>query len=64
MDKAKGLLRPALLATRFLQWSSAVIVMGITSYWIKKFTIGQHIKFEEVIVSLSNLVYRLEHFLI
>lgn len=40
----------ALLANRILQWSSAVIVMGITSYFIQKGLRGEHSKFIEVIV--------------
>ena len=47
------MLGPGLMVVRFLQWSSAVIVMGITSYFIKKFPTGQHVIYEEVIVSLS-----------
>jgi len=47
------LLGPGLMAARFLQWASAVIVMGITSYLIHKFPKGQHIIYEEVIAVLS-----------
>jgi len=42
--------RPLQLATRTLQWSSAVIVMGLTSYFIKHGPHGQHILYQEVIV--------------
>jgi hypothetical protein len=39
-----------LLINRILQWSSAVIVMGLTSYFIHKGLRGQHNKYIEVIV--------------
>lgn len=42
--------RPLQLVTRTLQWSSAVIVMGLTSYFIKQGPKGQHIIYQEVIV--------------
>jgi hypothetical protein len=42
--------RPLQLVTRTLQWSSAVIVMGLTSYFIKLGPTGQHIIYQEVIV--------------
>lgn len=42
--------RPAQLITRVLQWSSAVIVMGITSYFIHVGPRGQHLIYQEVIV--------------
>jgi hypothetical protein len=42
--------RPLQLVTRTLQWSSAVIVMGLTSYFIKQGPKGQHLIYQEVIV--------------
>lgn len=45
--------RPLTLAVRFLQWSSAVIVMGITSDFINNYAAGEHIIYTEVIVRLS-----------
>jgi hypothetical protein len=39
-----------LLVNRVLQWSSAVIVMGITSYFIQRDLRGEHSKYTEVIV--------------
>ena len=42
--------RPLQLVTRVLQWSSAVIVMGLTSYFISRGPRGQHIIYQEVIV--------------
>jgi hypothetical protein len=44
-------LRTALFVSRLLQWVSAVIVMGIASYFIAKYTTDEHIIYEEVIVS-------------
>ncbi|KAJ6153588.1 hypothetical protein N7470_006547 [Penicillium chermesinum] len=48
--------RPLQLCTRCFQWSSAVIVMGITSYFIAKGPHGQHIIYQEVIPSSSQLL--------
>ncbi|RLL95152.1 hypothetical protein CFD26_103043 [Aspergillus turcosus] len=45
--------RPLQLITRVLQWSSAVIVMGITSYFIHVGPRGQHLIYQEVIACLS-----------
>ncbi|KAL1851458.1 hypothetical protein Plec18170_006273 [Paecilomyces lecythidis] len=50
MGLSLGLTRPLLLLTRVLQWSSAVIVMGITSYFINIGPRGEHIIYQEVIV--------------
>lgn len=44
-----------LLADRVLQWSSAVIVMGLASYFISKrhhASVGEHIIYAEVIVGV------------
>ena len=45
--------RPALLGSRVMQWASAVIVMGIASNFIHNYTTGEHIIYDEVIVSFS-----------
>ncbi|KAF4267292.1 hypothetical protein KXW98_007766 [Aspergillus fumigatus] len=45
--------RPLQLITRLIQWSSAVIVMGITSYFIHLGPRGQHLIYQEVISTLS-----------
>ena len=42
--------RPLLLATRAMQWCSAVIVMGLASFFISRGPHGQHIIYQEVIV--------------
>lgn len=42
--------RPLTFLTRFMQWSSAAIVVGITSYFIHNYPKGQHIIYQEVIV--------------
>ncbi|KAJ5979715.1 hypothetical protein N7481_007013 [Penicillium waksmanii] len=46
--------RPVQLATRTLQWSSAVIVMGLTSFFISRGPHGQHLLYQEVIVSTAK----------
>jgi hypothetical protein len=51
----------ALLANRILQWSSAVIVMGITSYFIHKGLRGEHSKYTEVIVCTLSDVDKLSN---
>jgi hypothetical protein len=44
--------RPVLFFSRFMQWASAVIVMGIASAYIHKYSPeGEHIIYAEVIVS-------------
>ncbi|KAK2808469.1 hypothetical protein FQN50_004677 [Emmonsiellopsis sp. PD_5] len=54
MALGNKLVRAILFFTRFLQWGSAVIVMGIVSYFIHKFSgdRGQHLKYWEIIVGL------------
>jgi hypothetical protein len=47
--------RPLQLGTRVLQWTSAVIVMGLTSYFISHGTRYNHILFQEVIVRFHTL---------
>lgn len=49
--------RPLQLATRTLQWSSAVIVMGLTSYFISRGPHGQHLLYQEVIATLSVVFF-------
>lgn len=46
--------RPLTVLTRFMQWSSAVIVMGITSFFIHNYPKGEHIIYQEVIVCQQN----------
>ncbi|OJD12078.1 hypothetical protein AJ78_07275 [Emergomyces pasteurianus Ep9510] len=46
-------MRGLLFGTRLLQWSSAVIVMGIVAYFLSKFPRGLHLKYEIVISVLS-----------
>lgn len=55
MGASSALTRPILLVTRTLQWSSAVIVMGLVSYFIDKGPSphGSHLIFQEVIATLS-----------
>lgn len=54
---SSSLLRPFQLITRVLQWCSAVIVMGITSYFINKGPRGQHIIYQEVISTMSVVFF-------
>jgi hypothetical protein len=50
-----------LLTNRVLQWSSAVIVMGITSYFIQRNLKGEHSKYTEVIVCYEQTPYVIHH---
>lgn len=43
-----------LLLNRILQWCSAVIVMGLTSYFVTRGLRGEHSKYTEVIVCHSK----------
>ncbi|KAF7183706.1 hypothetical protein CNMCM7691_004056 [Aspergillus felis] len=45
--------RPIILLVRFMQWSSAVIVMGITSYFMHNWPKGEHTIYQEVISTMS-----------
>jgi hypothetical protein len=47
-------LRTGLFISRLLQWASAVVVMGIASYFLAKFDTArhEHIIYDEVIVRL------------
>ena len=46
--------RYALLASRVLQWASAVIVMGLASNFIHNYSTGEHIIYDEVIVNFPT----------
>jgi hypothetical protein len=50
-------LKLLLVGSHFMQWASAVIVMGITSYYIAKFSDGQHLKYEEIISTMVTAFY-------
>lgn len=54
-------LRGALFFSRLLQWSSAVIVMGIASYFIAKYPRNEHIIYDEVIVRPPNPSQQKQH---
>jgi len=56
-DVSTATLRRALAANRFLQWASAVIVMGIVSYFISKYSQGTHLIYEEVIACIATALY-------
>ncbi|KAJ5101286.1 hypothetical protein NUU61_003508 [Penicillium alfredii] len=49
--------RPLQLLTRVMQWTSAVIVMGLTSFFISRGPHGQHIIYQEVIAVLSVVFF-------
>ncbi|KAL2849879.1 membrane-associating domain-containing protein [Aspergillus pseudoustus] len=54
---SQALTRPVMLVARALQWASAVIVMGITAYFIHKGPRGQHIIYQLVIAVLSVVFF-------
>ncbi|KAJ5152622.1 uncharacterized protein N7482_009100 [Penicillium canariense] len=49
--------RPLQLILRALQWTSAVIVISLTSYFIKEGPKGQHLIFQEVVAVLSVVFF-------
>lgn len=53
--------RPLQLLTRVLQWASAVIVMGLTSYFLNRGPRGQHTIYQEVIVRYSRFLPLTDH---
>ncbi|KAJ5119335.1 hypothetical protein N7448_010004 [Penicillium atrosanguineum] len=57
MAYSTAISRPLQLATRTLQWISAVIVMGLTSYFISVGPTGQHLIYQEVIAVLSVVFF-------
>lgn len=50
MALSTSVTRPLQIVLRIMQWCSAVIVMGLTSYFVHKGPHGQHILYQEVIV--------------
>jgi hypothetical protein len=51
-------LRLVLFLFRFMQWASAVIVMGIASYYIHQYSPeGEHIIYAEVIATTATVFY-------
>jgi len=56
-SKASGCIRPLLFCVRFIQWVSALIVMGIVSWFINKYEVGEHLKYEEVIACTSVVFF-------
>ncbi|KAJ5982412.1 hypothetical protein N7451_012512 [Penicillium sp. IBT 35674x] len=45
---------PLTILTHFMQWSSAVIVMGTTSYFMHSWPKGEHTIYEEVTVTFVS----------
>jgi len=54
---ANRLISLVLLVNRIFQWSSAVIVMGITSYFIHRGLRDEHSKYIEVIATISIVFF-------
>ncbi|OQD75754.1 hypothetical protein PENDEC_c006G05083 [Penicillium decumbens] len=52
-----AIFRPLQLTSRAIQWCSAVIVMGLTSWFISKGPLGQNIIYQEVIAVLSVVFF-------
>jgi hypothetical protein len=52
-----GILKVALAANNFMLWASSAIVVGIVSHFIDKYADGQHLKYEEVIVSFMTMTF-------
>ncbi|KAJ6019719.1 hypothetical protein N7522_001786 [Penicillium canescens] len=57
MRFSTSIVRPVQLVIRSLQWASAVIVMGIASFFISHGPHGQHIIYQEVIAVLSVVFF-------
>ncbi|KAJ5640203.1 uncharacterized protein N7484_008065 [Penicillium longicatenatum] len=49
--------RPLQLVLRTMQWCSAVIVLGLTSWFISRGPRGQHIIYQEVIAAFSIVCF-------
>lgn len=50
MGFSSAIARPLQLGSRAMQWTSSVIVMGLTAHFIEHGPRGQHILYQEVIV--------------
>ncbi|KAL1980772.1 hypothetical protein VTN96DRAFT_3542 [Rasamsonia emersonii] len=57
MGISTTILRPIALLDRFLQWSSAVIVMGLDSYFIRHHHGGVHLIYNECIAVISVVFF-------
>ncbi|KAJ5146159.1 uncharacterized protein N7515_000723 [Penicillium bovifimosum] len=57
MPSTTTIARPLQLLIRAMQWGSAVIVMGLTSFFISRGPRGQHIIYQEVIAVLSVVFF-------
>ncbi|KAJ5773716.1 hypothetical protein N7457_008612 [Penicillium paradoxum] len=62
MAFSTAIARPLQLATRTLQWISAVIVMGLTSYFLHHGPHGQHMIYQEVI-AVSSVIFFIPAFI-
>lgn len=57
MGISTAILRPIALLDRFLQWSSAVIVMGLNSYFVRHHHGGTHLIYNLTIAVVSVLFF-------
>ena len=48
--------RLILTGNQWMQWISAVIVMSLSAYFISKFTVGEHLKYE-IVISTINVAF-------
>jgi len=49
--------RPALLANHVLHWISSIIVLGISAYFIHKYTHNTHLRYWISIAAIDTLLY-------
>ena len=45
--------RLILTGNQWMQWISAIIVMGLSAYFISKFDAGEHLKYEITIATIN-----------
>ncbi|KAJ5835318.1 hypothetical protein N7447_001344 [Penicillium robsamsonii] len=57
MALSTSITRPLQLIIRFLQWSCAAVVVGMTSYFINHGPRGQHTIYQEVISTISIVFF-------
>ncbi|CAI7601958.1 unnamed protein product [Penicillium bialowiezense] len=57
MGFSSAIARPLQLGSRAMQWTSSVIVMGLTAHFIEHGPRGQHILYQEVIAVLSVVFF-------
>ncbi|KAF2276390.1 uncharacterized protein EI97DRAFT_458326 [Westerdykella ornata] len=55
--RSNKLHRPLILANHFLHWSSSVIVMSISAYFVAKFSHNTHLIYWLTIAAIDTLLY-------